>query len=195
MNFFRNLLRGYLTNNEINMEKKEANLLPRFCSNEDSSSSSDEETSDESVDGKMSRFHDINKVEYRSIRRSKKSGRKKRKTILATYWDRFKHFVKSPRVHFVYDAFFFSLFLLLFSYMILCEFTYYENVLIEVPIDTINSSIFSNSSNLSSALPQIQTTEKQLIKEIKKPSFIEYLLIYWMFAFMAEEARQVSFKI
>lgn len=177
------------------MEKKEANLLPRFCSNEDSSSSSDEETSDESVDGKISRFHDINKVEYRSIRRSKKSGRTKRKSIVATYWDRFKHFVKSPRVHFVYDAFCFSLFLLLFSYMILCEFTYYENVLIEVPINMINSSFINNSSNLSAPLPQIPITEKQMVKEIKKPSFIEYVLIYWMFAFMAEEARQVSSKI
>lgn len=174
------------------MEKKEANLLPRCCTNEDTSSSSEEETSDESIDGQLAKFDDLNKVEYRTIRRLRKSGRTKKQSKLSTYWDRFKHFVKSPRVHFVYDAFCFSLFLLLFSYMILCEFTYYENIEIEVPVNQINSTFVSNFSNLSSIVPNTNIIyEKKIVKDIKKPSYIEYILIYWMVAFMAEEARQV----
>ncbi len=97
----------------------------------------------------------------------------------STYWDFYRRFVSSPRVHFVYDALFYVIFLMLFSYMVLCELSYYETKLV---VDTV----FNKSSAYNN-------TEKRMVEKtvLKAPSFIEYLLIFWIFSFMMEEARQV----
>ena len=93
--------------------------------------------------------------------------------------------------------------------MILCEFTYYEKVetyLLDIPMknSTFNGStwesIKTETNNTASNETQNyyyeedydNSTALKIIKEVvKKPSWVEYLLIYWMIALMAEEARQV----
>ncbi len=175
----------------------------------DSSSSSSEESSDESTDS------DNESNFYRSDRsNSKKSSTrklqkrfKKKQTRWATYTTRFKRFSNSPRVHFVYEKTFFVVFLLLFSYMILCEFTYYETVETYLFERQITNSSFNESSIETFKTEFNEThnyydeylfngTSLKIVKDVvKKPSWVEYLLIYWMIALMAEEARQVNFPI
>ena len=183
-------MRAYLTNYEINMDKKEANLVPLICRNEESSSS---ESSDESTDNEepltssiISIDNDtrINTNELKKVNRTKVSKQlKKKQTKWSTYWSRYKRFVDSPRVHFTYDAIFYIIFLALFSYMILCEFDYY--------ISEDNKSNDTIESNNSSNFNYSNQTTKITEKIVKTPSYIEYLLIFWVIAFIIEEIRQV----
>lgn len=48
------------------------------------------------------------------------------KNRFQVYLSRYKNFIDSPRIHFVYDTVFYTIFLLLFSYMMLCDFNYYK---------------------------------------------------------------------
>lgn len=192
------------------MEKREANLLPSCCTNDDSSSSSS--SSDESSDAEEPRtyasgksYDDNFKTAVR-VKRNKRN-RKKKQSKWFTYWNRFKSFAHSPRVHFVYDASFYIIFLMLFSYMILCEFNYYETIDEEI-IEYENNSASANLTNFTSnshdvsnstnsPLNQTKLNFRTIIvqnKVIKNPSWIEYLLIYWIIAFIAEETRQVNTK-
>lgn len=202
------------------MDKKEANLLPRFCTTYDDSSSSDG-SSDESTDSEEPRMYrmdnsvskNLDSVDGKTAARSKRTNKKikKKQSKWSTYWSRYKRFVHSPRVHFVYDAVFYIVFLMLFNYMILCEFNYYEEEIVDY--NTLNehgSHRYARSVNITTQSPlnstnrtnnefyqkfnsSIKNTEIGKIKKVKLPSWIEYLLIYWIFAFMAEEARQVIF--
>jgi hypothetical protein len=190
------------------MDKKEANLLPRICAYEESSSSS--ESSDESTDSEMqdprlfrgnqtSSLNNIDLPDYKSVKKIRKKRMKKKQSKWSTYWSRYKRFVHSPRVHFVYDALFYCVFLLLFSYMILCEFNYYEEI--EQTVEVFpRSTLFLNKTNtddLKKFNKTNETSNSTFIefrrRVIKMPSWIEYLLIYWMFAFVLEEARQYFF--
>lgn len=174
----------------------------------------------------------------RRARRAKSKQRKKRESKWTTYWNRYMKFVHSPRVHFVYDAMFYCVFLFLFSYWILCEYEYEESVESKsaVTLDStingryarftdsnstnrLNNSTTStrvpiqwNLSNLTTHHTRTSTLSHHLLpvttnsplenndeleieaffqRVVKKPSWIEWLLIYWMVAFAAEEARQV----
>jgi hypothetical protein len=175
------------------MDKKEANLVPLICRNDESSSS---ESSDESTDNEESKASSVIKVdnnlgsyEFKKVNRIKASKKfKKKQKKWSTYWSRYKRFVDSPRVHFTYDAIFYLIFLALFSYMILCEFDYsiMENQHLNDSIESLysnNSSIYNKNSN---SLPNIK-------KQVKMPSSIEYLLIFWVLAFIIEEIRQVNY--
>lgn len=159
------MLKEYLDNFEIK-DKTQRNLLPDCCRNKESSSdwSSSDDTEDDS--------NEINRIpKFRETKHSKSSK-------LATYWDLYKRFVHAPRVHFVYDAFFYILFLCLFSYTVLCELTFYTKVQVE--------ERSYNESNRTRYLPS--TVSKTIVKT---PSVYEYLLIYWIFSFIMEEFRQV----
>lgn len=183
----------------------------------------------------------------RRLKRSRKKRMKIKQSKWTTYWNRYKRFLQSPRVHFVYDATFYCIFLMFFSYVILCEFTFYEATVAAKETDEIGSSSTSpllattdflssttttpvvgidesssstrefavlnssiihkkgrppkssqQSSSQSSTINnndnnnEINENDNEIVaRQIKLPSWIEYLLIYWMFAFMAEEARQV----
>ena len=231
------MLRSYLANKEIDKDKKEANLLPKMCrNNEDSSSSSSSSSSSGSSSDESADTDDANKT-YASdfnIKRSenfdksyskmltKKQNEKKpksytRSTKIATFCKRYKSFIRSPRVHFVNDAIFYVIFLMIFNYMILCEFNYFEHFEDSLSID-LNSSInlsatlepdFVNKPLLVANISKIieeeylnLTTEslnfsdnsEKLNYRIKGPSKIEFMLIFWMITFVAEEARQVKLK-
>jgi hypothetical protein len=91
---------------------------------------------------------------------------------------------------------FFILFLLLFSYVLLCEFNFYE-----IPsISKLNSS--SNESyayinetiNQTSILVNSSSNEIVVGQILNKPSILQYLLIFWVFSFFVEELRQVKDK-
>jgi len=102
------------------------------------------------------------------------------------YWRRYSSFTQSPKVHFFYETFFYTAFLLIFSYMLLCDYSYKKNVYDKYEYDDENQ-IYSNSTNLRD-----KSNTKVPRKEVKYPSAIEYLVFVWIFAFFLEELIQVQ---
>ena len=60
----------------------------------------------------------------------------------------------------------------------LCDFVYKEKVIVEKLIE-------SNRSNMTDERLFVETTEP------KKPNWIEYFLMVWIFSFFSDEFRQV----
>ena len=117
-----------------------------------------------------------------------------KKSKFQIYLARYKSFIKSPRVHFVYDTLFYTIFLLLFSYMLLCDLTYFDDFS-EDSIETHNHSNNSISYNDSFIRKQFATFDYSSDdKIIKKPSVLEFFLIFWIISFIFEEFAQVSNK-
>ncbi len=100
------------------------------------------------------------------------------KSKIEIYLKRYDSFIKSPRVHFVYDTAFYTAFLLLFSYVMLCDLSYY---------DTKNEETFLRNSSFI----RIQNETYFEKNIVKNPSSLEYLLIFWIFSFICEEFSQV----
>lgn len=111
----------------------------------------------------------------------------------------------SPRVKFIYDSVnitnfkiynlhnhvlffekvFYILFLCLFSYMMLCEFTYQDF--------DFKYIANQNSTNISFIRERNETLDEYIKdKSINKPNIIQYLMIFWVFSFCCEEVRQVT---
>lgn len=181
-----------MTNYEITIDKKESNLLPSFCITDTSSGSSN--SSEESTDSELfkSEVNSVSSTNKKKImNRSKKYTKRvkvAKQTKWSTYWNRYKRFLHSPFVHFIYDTIFNLVFIILFSYMILCEFTYIENVREYIEIKNV-----TKNSDLNEIITISNRTYSYItVNKLKSPSFIEYLLVYWMFAFMMEEFRQVN---
>lgn len=117
---------------------------------------------------------------------------------LRLYKWRYSSFINSPRVCFIYDTFFYTIFLLLFSYMLLCRFVYYEDELNrdnddEAPkshlLAATNRSI-SNSSGLLRNRSLSEPADDEL-REVTKPTRLEYTLMVWVFIYLIEEVKQV----
>ena len=75
-------------------------------------------------------------------------------------------------------------FLMIFSYYMLCEFSFYDTQNWAESLEPLNDSAFLNASSNSSNSASIN-------KPIKNPVFITYLLIFWIMSFIMEEIRQV----
>lgn len=110
-----------------------------------------------------------------------------KKNIFEIYWNRYTSFIAAPKVHFVYETIFYFLFLLLFSYVILCEFNYTGMV---TQIQEINTTLYSNSSSLFNN--GSSRVEEITVRQIIGPSIAEWLLIFWVFSFIFDEAHQVK---
>ena len=214
------MLKGYVTRDDTTLAAREANLVPRFFrgkdigfGEDDSSSGEDDDSDDEiafeneddnvsiaaSVNLSMAnvsysrtnpnaRNTDAANVSENEVRVTPSPTPRPQNQPLKlsksrTYWNRYKSFVNSPRVHFINEAIFNTIFLIIFSYMMLCKFYYYERI-DEDFMQSHNGSIFLNTSTQ-------HMTEKE-IRIVRMPTYIEYLLIYWIFSFIFEEARQVS---
>ena len=109
------------------------------------------------------------------------------------YWKRYFGFTTSPRVHFVYDTLFYTIFLIIFSYMLLCEFKYYGEE-ISFSNETLNSTDISEKNNSTEYLiGKFYFTHGAITYEkmVQMPTFIEYLIIFWIISFFAEELNQV----
>ena len=200
---FRNILKDYFL---VDYYEEPRSLLPRFCRFwRFSRRKQDTEENEASV------FDDINKPEQDSLSNendvniiemvvSSNSQNKinrladyskgqsdseipKRKSKLAVYLKRYDSFIKSPRVHFVYDTLFYTIFLLLFSYMLLCDLNYYA-ISSEEEIVTTNGTL-NTTANMGNSTYNIK-------KQVQGPSSVEYILIFWIIMFIGEELSQVS---
>jgi hypothetical protein len=85
------------------------------------------------------------------------------------------------------------LYLILFSYFILCDFHYLhdDNYYVEI-LKQNNLTFEANYFNISHFNKEISALKRDIIK---KPSYIEYLLIFWVFSLIIEEIRQVILTI
>jgi hypothetical protein len=91
------------------------------------------------------------------------------------YFTKLREFFRQPRIVCIYDTGCYIIFLLMYSYFLLCDFTYTTSM----PIDYID--------NASLSLNQSETV---MTNEISNPSTIEYLLLLWIISFILEEFRQ-----
>ena len=65
-----------------------------------------------------------------SLNESNEKDKEEQKEINEPYWTLYKSFVNVPKVHFVYESLLFVVFLLLFSYYLLCDLNFDEK---EIP--------------------------------------------------------------
>ena len=61
---------------------------------------------------------------------------------------KYRNFMYSPRSHFVYETVLYCVFLILFSYMMLCQFKYSEMKYVNEDVLNNNSNSSSNGKNL-----------------------------------------------
>ena len=112
--------------------------------------------------------------------RNEKSLMNQFKNYIKIRLKRYKYFTESPKVHFYYECLFYMTFLLIFSYMLLCDFTYYNK---ENASDDSNDSIKPYNSSIKSS--------NNSNKEVAGPKFLEIVIIIWVFSFFIEEIKQV----
>lgn len=110
---------------------------------------------------------------------------------------RYASFINSPRICFIYDTFFYTMFLLLFSYLILCEFVYYVDELGADEADNgTNDSVLlrlshhSNETILSEEQSNSTDSGAGNRREITIPSALEWTVIAWVLTYIIEELRQ-----
>ena len=82
-------------------------------------------------------------------------------------------------MYFSFLKVFYIVFLLIFSYLLLCEFAYYD--------ESLDSSVKPKETNYSTKI--MKKIESNVIH---RPHIIEYFLNFWVFTFILEELRQVS---
>ncbi len=112
----------------------------------------------------------------------------KKKSFIQIYWSRLKGFLNAPKVHFVYEESFFVFFLVLFSYVLLCEFNYYG-----YESEEIKSTTIQNDENSTISLLNFTEESKEMstMKKIIGPSIAEWILMFWVFSFIFDELFQV----
>ena len=105
------------------------------------------------------------------------------RSLFYIYWSRYRIFVKTPKVHYIYEIIFYLVFLVLFSYTILCKFNYYTANGEQHLDDMHNLSNSSDNSTLTNADNNMR---------IADPSAFEYTLIVWILLFIIDEIYQVT---
>jgi hypothetical protein len=125
----------------------------------------------------------------------KKSLPKRAKLKIKTYLKRYEYFIKSPKTRFLYDTLFYMTFLSIYSYMLLCEFSYFEEEIF------LQNSIEANSSNEEiDNLTLINNNDNNTIgfrsfddsnRSATSPKLIEYIITIWVLSFFVEEMKQV----
>jgi hypothetical protein len=96
------------------------------------------------------------------------------KKLARVYKYRYACFINSPRTCFVYETFFYVIFLLLFTYMLLCDFNYQE-VKDPLTITPSNVSVLGVSRG----------------KIANGPTNLEWILFTWILVYVIEEIQQV----
>jgi hypothetical protein len=120
--------------------------------------------------------------------------------LLTIYKRSFVRFIHSPRVIFFYEIFFFSTFLLIYSYWLLVKLNYYEwnegGGRDREPVGINQSDNSMKQSNQTISLfkkrGKVLLDKEEIAARMKPPAFVEYLLVYWVTMFMVEEFVQVS---
>jgi len=121
------------------------------------------------------------------------------KSKIKTYLKRYEYFIKSPKTRFLYDTLFYMTFLSIYSYMLLCEFSYFEeeNFLPNSKEanssneEISNSTLINNSDNSSISFRSVDDSNRSA----KSPKIIEYIITIWVLSFFVEEIKQVIYSL
>ncbi|CAF4848171.1 unnamed protein product, partial [Rotaria sp. Silwood1] len=122
---------------------------------------------------------------------------------LKLYFINITRFLHSPYVKYLYNLYFHMIFLLIFSYVILCDFFPLYGFLIDICVSandsqdhkenfagkndnqpSINNSLIRNGYNAS-------TSGSYGFQQHKRPSGTEFVLLIWIFTLVCEEIRQL----
>ncbi|CAF3718951.1 unnamed protein product [Rotaria sp. Silwood1] len=122
---------------------------------------------------------------------------------LKLYFINITRFLHTPYVKYLYNLYFHMIFLLIFSYVILCDFFPLYGFLIDICVSandsqdhkenfagkndnqpSINNSLIRNGYNAS-------TSGSYGFQQHKRPSGTEFVLLIWIFTLVCEEIRQL----
>lgn len=85
------------------------------------------------------------------------------------------------------------MFLMIFSYFMLCEFDFYETNVVSEPKPREQQTVqYDDEGNNISVTSEIVTAAPRVRPPIKSPSSTAFLLIFWIVSFIMEEIRQVG---
>lgn len=118
---------------------------------------------------KMKKFEKQNDTE---IEQTAKTDEEKQKYNL-------RNFLQIPRVRFFYDSLSYFIFLLLFSYVILCDFNFKKQI--QKPNSFTSTDIINE---------RFDKNNEENVK-ISLPSTLEFVIVGWVFALFCEEVRQL----
>ncbi|CAF0758789.1 unnamed protein product [Brachionus calyciflorus] len=187
------ILNEYFINDDIYQDKIEPNLC--CCSKQAPSQTSflvdgslnendnyEYDNQDDDEEFSNNRLFDEVNHEVTKIQGMKRTENKP--TKFQVYYKRFRHFIDSPKVHFIYETIFYCIFLAIFSYMILCDFKYEQRFEKSNQNSTMNQTSDQNST----------IEEKSRRKIYNKPAFTEILITFWIITYITEEFRQFLFN-
>lgn len=117
-------------------------------------------------------------------------------SILPKYSKRYGYFLSSPRICFIFETIFFFIFLILFSYMLLCQFKFHPPI--SSPSNNTNTTVNFNSSNNTNTTVNFNSSmtpnKNQSYQEKNLPMFLEKFLMFWMICYFIDEIYQVLFE-
>lgn len=133
----------------------------------------------------------------------RQTSREKDAKVKLRYFNKIYKFVSAPYVKFLYNLYFHVIFLLLFSYMILCDFFPLYDFPSGTCAPTADSAESKDASdggksegavesltsdpNMTNASAVVFALQKQ-----NRPSVIEFIVLIWIITLISEEIRQVS---
>ena len=120
---------------------------------------------------------------------------KRVKSKIKTYLKRYEYFIKSPKTRFLYNTLFYMTFLSIYSYMLLCEFSYFEEENFLPNSKEANSSneeignstLINNNDNSSISFRSVDDSNRSATS----PKLIEYIITIWVLSFFVDEIKQV----
>ncbi|UJR07492.1 hypothetical protein I4U23_011781 [Adineta vaga] len=106
------------------------------------------------------------------------------KSSFNQYCSNVSKFIDAPYVNFLYNLYSHILFLMLFSYVILCDFFPLYDFKSNTCIIGLEDIRYANSTNTSES-------ERYSLQKRSRPSTTELILIFWMITLFFEEIRQI----
>ena len=111
--------------------------------------------------------------------------KKDKESKISRYFAKLSSFIRSPCVYYLYEVLFYLVFLLLFSYTLLCGLTF------ESEDSDLKTNINSTEKNISDSNNSIQNLYSGNLR-IWNPNNCEIILIVWVITILIEELYQVT---
>lgn len=109
-----------------------------------------------------------------------------RRNWCLTYWKQYYKSITSPYFRYFLHFAFYLVFLIMFSYMMLCDYSFLTTIKTTISKTRVEYNATSNTSNLIEEWSEI---EEIVVR--RNLSWVQYLIIIWIFSFAFEEIRQM----
>lgn len=80
-------------------------------------------------------------------------------------------------------------FLIIYSYYLLCDLSYYKQEYVLIPDEPYNETFDLNNTDATNNSVSFKSVLEDRV--IQSPTYLEILLIIWIISFICEEIRQV----